>query len=70
MGERLRAAVAALPVRASVSIGVASFAMQLSEPRELVVEADHAMYRAKAQGRNRVIGGAGTSWNSGRSLRA
>ncbi len=70
LAERLRAAIAALPENMSVSIGVASLATGISEPLELVAEADHAMYRAKALGRNRVIRGIATSWTSGTSSSA
>jgi diguanylate cyclase (GGDEF)-like protein len=61
VGERVRAAVAALDLRAlrirqvSVSVGVA---VQVSpdEPIETIVEAaDRALYRAKRQGRDRVV---------------
>lgn len=56
LAERLRTAVAALPENASISVGVASLSGGISGAPELVAKADRAMYRAKAQGRNRVIG--------------
>ena len=37
-----------------MSLGVATFPADASEPGELVCRADHALYRAKAGGRNRV----------------
>jgi diguanylate cyclase (GGDEF)-like protein len=40
--------------RITVSIGVASFPDDTSDPIELVEMADSALYRAKAEGRNRV----------------
>lgn len=42
----------ALPV--SISVGVATFAPEMSTPAHLVAAADAALYRAKAEGRNRV----------------
>ena len=43
------------PVRATVSIGVAAFPANAVGADELIHEADLAVYRAKLQGRNRVI---------------
>jgi len=64
VAERIRAAIADEPfavetsnepIAATVSIGVASFPSDASEPEELIYRADVAAYRAKAQGRNRVV---------------
>lgn len=41
-------------VRITVSIGVASFPSEASDPDELILKADQAMYAAKQKGRNRV----------------
>jgi diguanylate cyclase (GGDEF)-like protein/putative nucleotidyltransferase with HDIG domain len=46
------------PIRATVSIGVASFPRDGTDPNELIHQADLAVYRAKLQGRNRVIDAA------------
>ena len=43
------------PISATVSIGVASFPAHATTSRELIYRADVAAYRAKAQGRNRVV---------------
>src|SRR5919109_24675 len=64
IAERIRRAVAqrtfdvetsSEPIRATVSIGVASFPRDGSDPNELIHQADLAVYRAKLQGRNRVL---------------
>ncbi|MDX6515415.1 MAG: hypothetical protein QOH73_1081, partial [Gaiellaceae bacterium] len=64
IAERIRAAVAehrfivetvAEPIRATVSIGIACYPEDASEQTELVHQADLAVYRAKLQGRNRVV---------------
>jgi two-component system cell cycle response regulator len=59
--ERLRAAVAASPIRAgktmipvTISLGVASTERADQPPTILIQAADEALYRAKAAGRNRV----------------
>ncbi|MER3409353.1 MAG: hypothetical protein C4306_04435, partial [Thermoleophilia bacterium] len=64
VAERVRRAVASTtffseaggePIRASLSIGVASFSEHGTTATELVHRADLAVYRAKLQGRNRVV---------------
>jgi diguanylate cyclase (GGDEF)-like protein len=61
VAERVRKAVEAMPLGRSsplpitVSVGAASFhGKALEDAAELVREADEALYRAKAEGRNRV----------------
>src|SRR5205823_3060536 len=65
IAERIRRAVAAKPfdvetssepIRATVSLGVAGFPKDGHDANELVHQADLAVYRAKLQGRNRVLG--------------
>jgi diguanylate cyclase (GGDEF)-like protein/putative nucleotidyltransferase with HDIG domain len=67
IAERVRRAVAARlfevdtsnePIRATISMGVASFPRDAQEVNELVHHADLAVYRAKLQGRNRVLDAA------------
>jgi len=41
----------------TVSIGVAEYLPDQAEDRDVLVVADRALYRAKAAGRNQVIGG-------------
>ena len=50
-------------IRATLSIGVATFPNDAPTDRELVAAADRALYFAKQAGRNRVVcaGGADTS---------
>ena len=61
VGERVRAAVAALDLRASgvdsisVSVGVAVAEDHEVTMAELLAEADRALYRAKRAGRDRVV---------------
>jgi len=64
IAERIRRAVAARaydvetssdPIKATVSIGVAAFPRDGSDANELIHQADLAVYRAKLQGRNRVL---------------
>jgi diguanylate cyclase (GGDEF)-like protein/putative nucleotidyltransferase with HDIG domain len=64
IAERIRRAVAARafdvetssqPIRATVSIGVASYPRDGQDANELIHQADLAVYRAKLQGRNRVL---------------
>jgi diguanylate cyclase (GGDEF)-like protein len=42
-------------IRIKVSIGVASLSNEIKEGQQLVGHADEAMYRAKQEGRNRVV---------------
>src|SRR5262249_8425809 len=44
------------PIRATVWIGVAGFPKDGMDANELIHQADLAVYRAKLQGRNRVLG--------------
>jgi diguanylate cyclase (GGDEF)-like protein/putative nucleotidyltransferase with HDIG domain len=64
IAERIRRAVAAKsfdvetssqPIRATVSIGVAAYPRDGQDANELIHQADLAVYRAKLQGRNRVL---------------
>ena len=64
VAERIRAAVgnarfevetSSEPIQATVSIGVACFPADASSADELIYRADVAAYRAKAEGRNRVV---------------
>ena len=64
IAERIRRAVAAAaidvetssePIHATVSIGVAAFPRDAADANELIHQADLAVYRAKLQGRNRVL---------------
>ncbi|NUT55232.1 MAG: diguanylate cyclase, partial [Thermoleophilia bacterium] len=64
IAERIRRAVAekaydvetsSEPIRATVSIGVAGFPKDAQDPNALIHQADLAVYRAKLQGRNRVL---------------
>ena len=63
--ERIRRAVAAArfevetssePIKATVSLGVATYPADGSDVNELIHQADLAVYRAKLQGRNRALG--------------
>jgi diguanylate cyclase (GGDEF)-like protein/putative nucleotidyltransferase with HDIG domain len=65
IAERIRQAVAQRkfdvetssdPIHATVSIGVAGYPMDGVDANELIHQADLAVYRAKLQGRNRVLG--------------
>jgi diguanylate cyclase (GGDEF)-like protein/putative nucleotidyltransferase with HDIG domain len=64
IAERIRRTVAASafdvetssePIRATISIGVAGFPRDGGDANELIHQADLAVYRAKLQGRNRVL---------------
>jgi diguanylate cyclase (GGDEF)-like protein/putative nucleotidyltransferase with HDIG domain len=64
IADRIRRAVAAKlfevetssePIRATISMGVAGFPRDGHDMNELVHQADLAVYRAKLQGRNRVL---------------
>ena len=64
IAERIRAAVAARevivdtapdPIHVTVSIGIAAYPTHADSRTDLVHEADVAVYRAKVQGRNRVV---------------
>jgi len=65
IAERIRRAVAdrrfdvetsSEPICATVSIGISSYPTDAQDPDALVHQADLAVYRAKLQGRNRVLG--------------
>lgn len=49
--------IEARPVKLTVSVGGASCVGAMRELKELLAEADHALYRAKAEGRNRIVFG-------------
>jgi diguanylate cyclase (GGDEF)-like protein/putative nucleotidyltransferase with HDIG domain len=64
IADRIRRAVAAKlfevetssePIRATISMGIAGFPRDGHDMNELVHQADLAVYRAKLQGRNRVL---------------
>ena len=64
IAERIRGAVEARaftvetvdePIRVTMSLGVALFPHDAGDARELIHAADVAVYRAKAEGRNRVV---------------
>ncbi len=65
IAERIRCAVAerlfevetsSEPIRATVSIGVSGYPKDAEDANALIHQADLAVYRAKLQGRNRVLG--------------
>jgi diguanylate cyclase (GGDEF)-like protein/putative nucleotidyltransferase with HDIG domain len=65
IAERIRRAVAdqrfevetsSEPIRATLSLGIAGYPKDGVDPNELIHQADLAVYRAKLQGRNRVLG--------------
>lgn len=49
------------PISATVSIGVATFPVHATSSADLIYRADVAAYRAKAQGRNRVVVASGSA---------
>jgi diguanylate cyclase (GGDEF)-like protein len=49
--------IEARPVKLTVSVGGASCVTALRDLKELLADADNALYQAKAQGRNRIIFG-------------
>jgi diguanylate cyclase (GGDEF)-like protein/putative nucleotidyltransferase with HDIG domain len=53
--ERFEVETSSEPIRATVSIGVASYPEDGGDANELIHQADLAVYRAKLQGRNRVL---------------
>jgi len=63
-GERIREtigeepfALSAGPLNVTVSIGVSALDRQsLASPEDIIREADQALYRAKREGKNRVLG--------------
>lgn len=62
VGERIRARVASEPFdggKVTVSIGIAEYPAHGDTPEELIASADAAMYKAKSQGRDRVITASG-----------
>ena len=70
IAERIRRALAARrfdvetsnePIQATVSIGIASFPADGKGPNELIHQADITVYRAKLQGRNRVLAASAES---------
>jgi diguanylate cyclase (GGDEF)-like protein len=72
VAERIRMAVSSSSLvgeedqdlaRLSVSLGVAAYPQDATTPRDLLARADAALYRAKAQGRNRVA----TAWGAPRT---
>ncbi|HZP66694.1 MAG TPA: tetratricopeptide repeat-containing diguanylate cyclase [Rudaea sp.] len=70
IAERLRSRIESLDLddlpaglRTTVSIGVAEMTAQDSSFGDLEKRADEALYRAKAEGRNRVVGAFGQSAN-------
>jgi len=62
VAERIRARVASEPFeggKVTMSIGIAEYPSHGDTPEELIASADAAMYKAKSQGRNRVVVASG-----------
>jgi len=62
VAEKLRVAVereafgeASDPLRITISIGCATWNNWMNEPSDLMKTADQALYKAKNEGRNRVV---------------
>jgi diguanylate cyclase (GGDEF)-like protein len=75
IGERIRRAFAAAvydaggtPFAATVSIGLASVAAEQCDLSSLLVSADRALYRAKSEGRDRMIAGENYGFGSGEPI--
>ncbi|WP_336920892.1 GGDEF domain-containing protein [Aquipuribacter sp. SD81] len=62
VAERIRAEVETAdgPVPVTASIGVACWPKDAEDPQELLAVADAALYRAKKDGRNRVVSASGS----------
>jgi two-component system, cell cycle response regulator len=67
VAERLRKRIAGEPfrisqntraVQATISIGIAAMRSVEDRPSDIIRRADEALYRAKRQGRNRVVADA------------
>jgi len=68
IAERVRAAVARIPGRLTVSVGVATYPTRARSRQALVREADQALYLSKSRGKNQVAragGGLGGSVSDG-----
>src|SRR5437867_4611914 len=59
--KRFEVETSSEPIQATVSIGVASFPEDGKGANELIHQADLAVYRAKLQGRNRVLAASAES---------
>jgi diguanylate cyclase (GGDEF)-like protein len=62
VAERIRARVASEPFeggKVTVSIGIAEYPSHGDTPEEMIASADAAMYKAKSQGRDRVVAASG-----------
>jgi diguanylate cyclase (GGDEF)-like protein/putative nucleotidyltransferase with HDIG domain len=53
--ERFQVETSSEPIRATISLGVAGYPKDGGDSNELIHQADLAVYRAKLQGRNRVL---------------